>query len=110
MEAKSIEFKLADSDGTFIYALGPGGTNSFQAHIQASGPDALTLEDRQSVARMFAESGEMLNALELAVNIIDKAGLMNLSNGVQLGATSWYVKASGIFDYARDVIRAAKGE
>lgn len=55
---KNLEIKIAERDGTFIYALGPGGANSFQAHIQASGPDALTLEERQKLARMFAAAPE----------------------------------------------------
>jgi hypothetical protein len=38
------------------------------------------------------------------VRLIDSAGLLNLSNGVQLGATSWYVKMSDCVDSARAVL------
>lgn len=47
---------------------------------------------------------ELDNALRDIVTLCDKAGLMNLSFGVQLGATSWYVKASERFTHARGLI------
>lgn len=43
-------------------------------------------------------------ALRDLVHIIDRAGLLNLSNGVQLGQTSWYIKASERMTYARHVM------
>jgi predicted transcriptional regulator len=35
----------------------------------------------------------LVEALKQTWKVIDSAGLLNLSNGVQLGQTSWYVKA-----------------
>jgi hypothetical protein len=57
--------------------------------------------------RALAAEREALAGL---VSIIDKAGLLNLSNGVQLGATSWYVKASDAMDYARELLRSRAPE
>jgi predicted nucleic acid-binding Zn-ribbon protein len=55
----------------------------------------VALSDIQQRERQLRE------ALESLVDIIDKAGLLNLSNGVQLGQTSWYVKASDRLEFAR---------
>jgi len=41
------------------------------------------------------------------VDIVDAAGLINLSNGVQLGATSWFVKASERLEWLRRTIARA---
>ena len=42
-----------------------------------------------------------VDAAKEVLRVIDAAGLINLSNGVQLGPTVWYVKASEATDYAR---------
>lgn len=47
---------------------------------------------------------EYRESLQSLVDIIDAAGLLNLSNGVQLGATSWYVKASDRLEYAKSLL------
>lgn len=49
-------------------------------------------------------------ALRDLVAIIDAAGLHNLSNGVQLGRTSWYVKAGDRMAYARRFIGSGEGQ
>ena len=55
-----------------------------------------------------AEVIEELHAtLRGIVEIVDAAGLLNLSNGVQLGQTSWYVKAVDRFDRARAALSKA---
>ena len=41
-----------------------------------------------------AERDELLAVLLETWRVIDSAGLLNLSKGVQLGCTAWYVKAS----------------
>ena len=48
-----------------------------------------------------------LDALQELVDVIDAAGLLNLSNGVQLGQTSWYVKASDSLANAKSVLEVA---
>lgn len=84
-----------------------------QAHWIAecdSGYDPETDDSEESLAtmnanaRLIAKSPELREALMNLVNVIDKAGLLNLSNGVQLGATSWYVKASDALTYAKRVL------
>ncbi len=47
---------------------------------------------------------ELEGALEGLVRVIEAAGLHNLSNGVQLGPTVWFVKASDALKYAKQVI------
>jgi hypothetical protein len=54
-----------------------------------------------------AGSDELRRALSHLVEVIDAAGLLNLSNGVQLGPTVWYVKASEAMDIARAALRGA---
>jgi len=59
---------------------------------------------------LISERDELLAALKQVIGVIDAAGLHNLSNGVQLGQTVWYVKASDAKDAARAAIeRAEKG-
>jgi len=56
---------------------------------------------QQRLRESERREGKLREALESLVEIIDKAGLLNLSNGVQLGQTSWYVKASDRLEFAR---------
>lgn len=53
------------------------------------------------------ENARLKESLAECVEIVDKAGLSNLSNGVQLGAASWFVKASDRFDWARKLLKPA---
>ena len=46
---------------------------------------------------------ELTGALEQLISVIEAAGLLNLSHGVQLGSTVWYVKASDALNYAKQV-------
>lgn len=46
------------------------------------------------------------DALAELVRVIDRAGLSNLSSGVQLGPIVWYVKASDAMDSARSALAA----
>ena len=50
---------------------------------------------------------DLLGALSGLVEIIEKAGLINLADGVQLGSTAWFVKASERLDYAKRVLAEA---
>ncbi len=51
-----------------------------------------------------AHFGDLVGALGGLVRVVEAAGLDNLSRGVQLGATSWYVKASDALKYAQSVL------
>jgi hypothetical protein len=59
------------------------------------------------IAIGLAEHETLRAALEGLVKIIDAAGLLNLSNGVQLGQTSWYVKAHDALEAARDALKVS---
>lgn len=50
---------------------------------------------------------ELVEALRDCVEIVDAAGLQNLTRGVQLGPTVWFVKATERFDHARVVLGIA---
>lgn len=52
---------------------------------------------------------DALAALRELVRVIDAAGLHNLSNGVQLGPTVWYVKAHDAMESARAVLASDRG-
>lgn len=67
-----------------------------QVHVAAPQPT------QQPTERALLE--QALEALADMLGVIDAAGLLNLSNGVQLGPTVWYVKASDATDYARATI------
>ena len=47
---------------------------------------------------------ELIDALSDLVKTIESAGLLNLSTGVQLGSTVWYVKASDSINYAKQIL------
>jgi hypothetical protein len=51
---------------------------------------------------------EAVEALKGLVEVIEAAGLINLSNGVQLGPTVWFVKASDAIAYGKGVIAEAE--
>ena len=63
-----------------------------------------------SPRELAEQRAELLAALDDVVEIIDKAGLLNLCNGVELGSTVWYVKASERFDYARATIAKCRSK
>lgn len=62
---------------------------------------------REEHKRLKRLNSDLLEALEQLVWIIDKAGLSNLSNGVQLGQISWHMKANDRLEAARSAIRKA---
>ena len=90
----------ATRDGFWeIAPLGPDGEPDWSREIAA------TADDNKANARLIAAAPEMYEALSECCRIIDAAGLLNLSRGVQLGATSWYVKASDCFNAARELLQ-----
>jgi hypothetical protein len=50
------------------------------------------------------QDGDAIEAARELVHWIDKAGLLNLSNGVQLGATSWYCKTDPVLVRLREAL------
>lgn len=59
---------------------------------------------RAQPAQAVASDQSIRDALTNLLDLIDTAGLINLSKGVQLGATSWYVKASDAVALAKQVL------
>lgn len=74
------------------------------------GADVAVSEDEQKAnALLIAATPELFVRLSDLVAIIEKAGLLNLSNGVELGATSWYAKASERLELAKAALAKAEG-
>jgi hypothetical protein len=71
----------------------------------------LLTQDREAM-RLILRDRERLREVEEAASafleIIDKAGLDHLVNGVQLGPTVWFVKASERRDRIAKLIRAER--
>lgn len=82
------------------------GVSINRAMDNGSGVATVNLQNLLMVVR---QRDELLEALTDLIDIIDAAGLINLSNGVQLGQTSWYVKASDRVKWARTKIGEACG-
>ena len=71
---------------------------------RAAAPAKATAE----LDRLRPVTDQLLAALKELVAVIEAAGLHNLTNGVQLGPTVWYVKASDAISSARAAITAAE--
>ena len=56
-------------DKTFVYALGPGGTNKFFLSVQAAGPERIGEREKESNARLIAAAPELLAALQEVVRV-----------------------------------------
>ena len=56
------------------------------------------------------EQDAMLEQVQNLVNIINSAGLLQLSRGVELGQTSWYVKASDSLASVTSMLASMKSE
>lgn len=66
MTHTQAEWLIADEDKSFVYALGPGGTNLFWAQVQAAGPEKISAEEKASNARLIAAAPDLLDALQEA--------------------------------------------
>ena len=62
---------------------------------------AVLMDELHDHAKAQAEIEHLRGAAKWFVEVIDKAGLLHLSFGVQLGQTSWFVKASEALDNLR---------
>lgn len=65
-----MSFLIADEDKTFIYALGPGGTNTFFCQVQSAGHERISKKERESVAALMADAPALLEALELCAVVL----------------------------------------
>lgn len=83
---------------------GHGVANDGWAIADFYGPDAV------GNAALTAAGPDMLHALRELVWVIRIAGLAKLTRGVELGQTSWFVKASDRMEWADAAISRATGE
>lgn len=58
------EWRIAGEDKTFLYALGPKGTNAFFASFQAAGPERVSREDLAKIVRKASAAPELYEALK----------------------------------------------
>lgn len=66
-------------------------------------------QETARVKRIRDAAPELLEALEETWRVLRAAGLLNLTRGVQLGSTSWYVKACDAEQLSDAAIAKAKG-
>ena len=106
---------MTDVEPTTRPTLGPFKADRFSVKdpagrlIAYTGGTLVSIEEQLANAELFAAAPELLEALRCLVKVIDAAGPINLSRGVQLGPTVWFVKASEACDYALAVIAKAEG-
>ena len=62
------------------------------------------------IARMRTELARVREALEDLVGVIQSAGIYQLSTGVELGATVWFVKCSDAIKQAQAALQPSRGE
>jgi hypothetical protein len=96
---------ITPQGGVELYVPEPSPT---QEHVGIAQPQTPLGRDDVLGALQYALQHriDLFDALRELVWIIDQAGLLNLSNGVQLGQTSWYVKASDRLEVARATLRS----
>lgn len=58
-------------------------------------------------AKSFMVIGDLIGSLVGLTSIIENAGLLNLSKGVELGQVSWFVKAADCMAYAKETLEKA---
>lgn len=58
---------LAEGDKSFVYALGPGGTNLFWAQVQAAGPEKVREEEKAANGALIAAAPDLLAAAQKAL-------------------------------------------
>lgn len=67
--------------------------------------DALDEMAIEKIVEQRTKIAELQEALQGLVSVIEAAGLSNLSNGVELGPTVWYVKASDAMAFAKETLK-----
>jgi hypothetical protein len=97
------QWQLHDLMSTFGPYIGMARPMMFYTNIQID----LCKEPCLASAMMAGAAPDLFMALRRLVNVIDAAGLLNLANGVQLGPTVWYVKASDAREAALKALAAA---
>lgn len=83
---------LIADNGTFVYALGNGGTNVFWADVQSAGSERAFLSEKRANARLIAAAPELLEALTDALKYYD-AWLANTDVTPNESLQAWTSKA-----------------
>lgn len=98
---------LFDNEPSFIEAESFGDAVTLWRKVfeatedcEAPEPESVELVHHEAAVRVDLPRRELARLVE----VIDAAGLQNLSNGVQLGATSWLVEASEALKAARTAL------
>jgi hypothetical protein len=82
-------------------------TQTRLGHLAAFALSA-TVQASEEIDRLQARCAALEASLGGLVQIIDAADLYNLSRGVELGPTVWYVKASDSMSTAKALLEAPK--
>jgi len=106
-----------ERDAVYLAALtGIIANPGFFGPIHQGSPAAAADFASEAVSRVFRDAdaapadSDLLGALQGLVDVIRKAGVANLMAGVQLGQTSWGVKANDALQRADAAISRALGE
>ena len=75
------------------------------ANLIAAAPETAAERDR-----LREINAVLLEATEHLISVLDAANLLHLSDGVHLGKTSWYIKATDAKAWAQDAIAKAKAQ
>lgn len=94
---------IADDDPTFVYALGPHGTNLFWVPVQASGPEKIGREEAIANARLIAAAPDLLATLEALMLAAEN---LDPQSGAPIGYDE-LLKAIGAADAVRQKARGA---
>lgn len=65
---------IAPESGTFVYALGPQGTNVFWCDVQAAGKERASSKECAANTHLIAAAPELYEALEQAVTSMLDSG------------------------------------
>lgn len=95
--------RAGNMDGADQVCQANGNTVAFLA-------TGMSDDEHHANAELIAAAPELFVRLADLIDIIDAAGLLRLSNGVQLGQTVWYVKAHDRLESARQAVAKALGQ
>ena len=106
-----------ERDAVYLAALtGIIANPQFFGAIHQGHPGAAVVFADSAVAEAFGDSptdhaeSDLVGSLKWLVEIIRKAGVNNLSTGVQLGQTSWAIKAHDALERADRAIAKFGGQ
>jgi hypothetical protein len=100
VKAYDTTFQVLDSEGLNVVKT------SWHNRIRHPYP---LRDEAWANAQLAATAPELLEALEWTWRVLRAAGLQNLTRGVQLGQTSWYVKISDAEAASDLAVAKAKG-